>query len=335
MTTCRVTVLVPPTVRPFELAVYCEIFGVDRTAQGVPAFDFAVVAQRPELPIATLGAMAVVVTGGLDRLTRSDLIAVAPALTPAFDVDPLVREALHGALSHGSTIVSVCSAAFTLAAAGILDGRSATTHWMYTAELARRHPAITVRPDVLYVDEDPVFTSAGTAAGIDLCLHVVRKRFGAAAANAIARGMVVAPHRSASQAQWVHAAVPTPPGADDIDALLSWAITHLHGDLSVAAMARRSFRSERSLTRRFREATGTTPYAWVLEQRIRHAQHLLEERPDLTIDQITRHVGLKSAGVLRQQFTRRVGCSPSASRVHHANTSRREPPAPPPACEPH
>lgn len=331
---CRVTVLVPPTVRPFELAVFCEIFGVDRTAQGVPAFDFAVVAQRPDLPIATLGAMAMVVTGGgLDRLSRSDVVAVAPALTPAFGVDHSVRQALSRALSHGSTIVSVCSAAFTLAAAGILDGRSATTHWMYTNELARRYPGITVRPDVLYVDEDPVFTSAGTAAGIDLCLHIVRKRFGSVAANAIARGMVVAPHRSASQAQWVQAAVPTPPGADDIDALLSWAITHLHGDLSVAAMARRTFRSERSLTRRFREATGTTPYAWVLDQRIRRAQHLLEERPDLTIDQITRHVGLKSAGVLREHFARRVGCTPSAYRVRHANTSRRGPSAPPSARE--
>lgn len=328
MTTCRVTVLVPPTVRPFELGVLCEIFGVDRTAQGVPAFDFAVVAQRPDLPIATLGAMAMVVTGGLERLSRSDVVAVAPELTPTSDVDPSVRQALSSALSQGSTILSVCSAAFTLAAAGILDGRSATTHWMYTDELARRYPAVTVRPDVLYVDEDPVFTSAGTAAGIDLCLHVVRKRFGSRAANAIARGMVVAPHRSASQAQWVHAAVPTSPRGDDIDSLLSWAISHLQGDLSLAALARRTFRSERSLTRRFREATGTTPYAWVLDQRIRYAQHLLEERPDLTIDQITRHVGLTSAGVLRQHFARRVGCSPSEYRVRYAHTSPRGPSAP-------
>jgi AraC family transcriptional activator FtrA len=310
----NVAVLMPSTVRPFDLAVYGEVFGVDRTAYGVPAFDFAVVSETPGEPVATLGGMRVTPAAGLDRLAAADLIAVAPAALPARTVSPAVAAALHDAVARGARVVAVCTAAFTLAAAGLLDGRRAATHWMYAGELARRFPRVTVDPDVLYVDDDPVFTSAGTAAGIDLCLHLIRKDHGAAVAGAVSRGMVLGPHRSAGQAPYVEAPVPDPRRDDGIAALLAWALGNLHEHLSIDVLARRALLSRRSFARRFRAVTGTTPYAWVLEQRIRLAQRLLETEPGLGVEEAAGRAGFSSAARLRPHFRRRLGCSPAQYR---------------------
>jgi AraC family transcriptional activator FtrA len=315
-------VLMPSTVRPFELAVYTEVFGVDRTAYGVPAFDFAVVSERPGVPVPTFGGLHVTPAAGLDRLAAADVVAVAPPVWPQRTVSPAVARALHAAVDRGARVVAVCSAAFTLAAAGLLDGRRVATHWMYADDLAAWFPRVGVDPDVLYVDDDPVFTSAGTAAGIDLCLHLIRKDHGAAPAAAVARGMVLGPHRSAGQAQLVESPVPARPADGGIDALLDWMLGNLHEDLSVDVLARRALQSRRSFARRFRAITGTTPYAWILEQRLRLAQRLLETEPALGVEEAAARAGFNSAALLRQHFQRRLGCSPTQYRSRFAGRSR-------------
>ncbi len=307
------------TVRPFELAVYSEVFGCDRTAAGVPPISFAVASERPGVPVPTFGGLAVTPSAGLDRLAGADLVAVAPTETPARTVSPAVAAALHAAVDRGARVLAVCSAAFTLAAAGLLDGRRVATHWRHAQDLAEAFPRVTVDPGVLYVDDDPIFTSAGTAAGIDLCLHVVRKAHGASAAAAVARGMVLGPYRSAGQAQLV---APPPARRDDgLDGLLDWARGNLHEDLSVDTLARRALLSRRSFARRFRAATGTSPYAWILEQRVRLAQELLESDPRLGVEEAAGRAGFSSAALLRQHFQRRFGCSPSQYRTRFAGAS--------------
>jgi AraC family transcriptional activator FtrA len=316
-----VAVLMLSTVRPFELAVYSEVFGTDRTAQGVPPIDFAIVSERPGVPVPTFGGLYVTPSAGLDRLADADLVAVAPTATPARRVSPAVAEALQAAAARGARLVAVCSAAFTLAAAGLLDGRRVATHWMYAADLAARFPKVTVDPDVLYVDDDPIFTSAGTTAGIDLCLHLIRKDHGAYAAAAVARGMVAGPHRSPGQAQIIADALPG--GREDrLNGLLDWALGNLHEDLSVDTLARRALLSRRSFARRFRAETGTSPYAWILEQRVRLAQRLLETEPWLGVEEAAGRAGFSSAALLRQHFQRRFGCSPTQYRSRFAAVSR-------------
>lgn len=226
--------------------------------------------------------------------------------------------ALHAAAVRGARLVAVCSGAFTLAAAGLLDGRTVATHWMYADRLAQWFPEVEVDPAVLYVDDDPIFTSAGTAAGIDLCLHLIRKDHGAAAAAAVARGMVLGPHRTARQAQVVEEPVTGHRYDDGIDALLDWALGNLHEDLSIETMARRVLLSRRSFARRFRAATGTSPYAWILEQRVRLAQELLETQPGLGVEEAAGRAGFSSAALLRQHFQRRFGCSPTQYRSRFA-----------------
>jgi transcriptional regulator GlxA family with amidase domain len=209
--------------------------------------------------------------------------------------------------------MTVCSGAFVLAHAGLLDDRRATTHWMYADRLAAAFPRVKVDPDVLYVDEGSVLTSAGTAAGIDLCLHVVRLDHGAAIANAVARRMVVPPHRDGGQAQFVEAAVVDDDGADPLAATLDWALEHLDEPLPVEVLARRALMSPRTFARRFRAATGTTPLQWLLRQRLLRAQQLLETT-DLPVDVIAHHCGFGSAAVLRTHFRRALDTNPVSYR---------------------
>jgi AraC family transcriptional regulator, transcriptional activator FtrA len=318
-----VAVIVPQDARPFELSIFCEVFGVDRTADGVPPFDFAVVSEEPG-PLRTAGgAFGLQTSHGLERLASADLVGVAPGATPACTVSPAVSAALWEAVERGARLVSVCSGSFTLAAAGVLDGRSAATHWMHEDLLEQLYPAVRVVRDVLFVHDGPIVTSAGTAAGIDACLHLLRDVFGTTVANAVARRMVVSPARSGGQAQVVESSVPDPDGDDRIDQLIDWALENLHDDLSVEAMARHSYQSQRSLARRFRAATGTTPHAWVLEQRLRRAQQLLEQRPDLHAREIATAAGFGSPSTMRQHFSNRFGCSPTEYRarfVPHAES---------------
>lgn len=298
-----------PGVSPFELAVLCEVFGIDRTADGVPAFDFAVVAEHPGRVPTSMG-FALDVADGLERAADADLVAV-PARPLGQPAPPAVVRLLRETVDRGARVLSICSAAFVLAEAGLLDGRPCTTHWMNTAELAARYPGARVDPDVLYVDDGAVVTSAGTAAGIDACLHLVRQAHGATVAARIARRMVVPPHRDGGQAQYV--ATPLPRAADDdVAALQEWALAHLDEDLSVERLARKALVSPRTLARRFAEACGTTPAAWVARMRLQRARELLEAT-DLPVDAIAAEVGWGTGAVLRHHFAK-LGTTPLAYR---------------------
>jgi transcriptional regulator GlxA family with amidase domain len=295
----------------FELGVVCEVFGLDRSDQGLPGYDFAVVAAE-EPPLRSGQGYRLDTDHRLDRVAAADLVCI-PAWRSIDETPPeAFLDVVRAAVDRGARVLSVCSGAFVLAAAGVLDGRKATTHWKYAATLAERYPAIDVDPDVLYVDDGPVITSAGTAAGIDACLHVVREEHGVAVANAIARRMVVPPFREGGQAQYVEAPVPLlrRAGTDVLAALLDWMAQHPHEELAVEDLANRAHMSPRTFARRFREATGTTPHKWVLAQRVGHAQRLLEQ--GLSVEEVARRAGFGSAATLRSAFARERGTSPSA-----------------------
>lgn len=305
----NVVALALPGVAPFELGVLCEVFGVDRTAQGVPAIDFAVVTERPGRVETSMG-FALDVPLGLDRAADADLVAV-PAYPVGDGITEPVRDVLRGALDRGARVLSVCSGAFALGEAGLLDGRRCTTHWIHAAELAARFPAASVDPDVLYVEDGAVVTSAGTAAGIDACLHIVRSELGATVAATVARRMVVPPHRDGGQAQYV--AQPVPECADDrFGAVLGWMLDHLADDLSVDVVARHAAMSPRTFARRFRDVTGTSPAAWLNQQRLQRARELLEGS-DLPVEAVARRVGYGSSAVLRHHFAT-LGTTPQAYR---------------------
>ena len=312
----RVVVLALPGVAPFELGVACEVFGIDRSEEGLPVPDFAVVAETPGR-VATSAGFALDVPDGLDVAQAADLVIV-----PAGPLDAPVRgavaEVLTSAVARGARVLSVCSGAFVLARVGLLDGRRCTTHWRYAARLAAEFPLAEVDPDVLYVDDGAVITSAGTAAGIDACLHVVRQAWGARAATTIARRMVVPPHRDGGQAQYVAAPVPAC-SDDDLAPVLAWLQESLQEDHSVATMAQRALMSPRTFARRFTDSTGTSPAAWLARQRLHRAQELLEGT-DLPVEEVARAVGWGSAAVLRHHFAA-LGTSPRAYRRTFADRS--------------
>lgn len=298
-------------VAPFELGVACEVFGLDRSDQGLPVFDFAVVAAE-EPPLRAMGGLLLDTPHRLDRLASADLVIV-PSWRSLTEPPPAcLVQALKDVLARGGRVLTVCSGAFVLAHAGLLDGLRAATHWRYAATLAEMFPAIDVDPDVLYVDAGQIITSAGTAAGIDACLHILRQEHGHAVANAVARRMVVPPFRDGGQMQYVEAPIPVMrhAGTEDLSGVLDWAVQHLDAPLSVEVLAAQAHMSPRTFARRFREATGTTPHQWVLGQRIVHAQLLLEE--GLPVEQVARRCGFGSAATLRTQFARSRGTSPSA-----------------------
>jgi transcriptional regulator GlxA family with amidase domain len=307
-----VAVLAYDGVSAFGLGVTAEVFGCDRSGEGLPRYDYAVTAARPGLVRTDVG-MPVLVEAGLDRLSAADLAVVVCW----DDIDTVAPEPVLAALravnGRGGRVLSQCTGAFVLAAAGLLDGRRATTHWKYADELARRYPQVKVDPHVLYVDEGQVITSAGTAAGIDACLHVVRIEHGAAVANQIARRMVVAPHRDGGQAQFVP--VPVVATADcqvDLGALHDWVLGHLVRQITVGEMARQVHMSSRTFARWFAARTGTTPHQWLTSQRLTRAQELLE-RSDRTIEQVASDCGLTPL-MLRRHFARRWSVTPAAYR---------------------
>ncbi|GAA4128707.1 helix-turn-helix domain-containing protein [Nocardioides fonticola] len=310
-----VVALAYPGIAPFELSVLCEAFGLDRSDDGVPRLSFAVCSpERGPMPT-TVPGFSIMADDDLDRLAEADLVGV-PALPREAPLDPRVVEAVAAAHARGARILSVCSGAFVLGAAGLLDGRECTTHWKYTDELQRLHPTARVVPEVLYVDAGSVVTSAGTAAGLDACLHVWRQEFGSAVAAMVARRMVVPPQRDGGQAQFIARPVPDR-AADTFAPLLAWIEEHLDDDLGVEVLARRAHMSPRTFARRFREEVGTTPHAWVTAARVRVAEEFLE-RSDLTIDLIASRVGFGTAAALRQHFTRARGVSPQAYRRQFA-----------------
>lgn len=299
-------------VGAFGLGVVSEVFGYDRTADGLPGYRFDVVAERPG-PVRTDTGLTFCVEQGLERAATADLVIALGWEDTDRTPSPALCQVFRDALDRGARVMSQCSGAYVLAAAGVLDGRTVATHWMHAVELARRYPAVTVNADVLYVDDDPVFSSAGTAAGIDTLLHLLRREHGAAVANTIARRMVVPPYRDGGQAQYVQAPVPAVDETSRLREVLEWAQGHLGSPLSVDELAARALMSPRSFARHFRAATGSSPHAWLLSQRVALAQELLEQS-DLGVDEIADRAGFGAAVTLRHHFARRVGTSPQAYR---------------------
>lgn len=309
-----VVAIVDSRVSPFELGVVCEVFGVDRSADGLPCLDFAVCLARPG-PASTAGGMTITSQHSLERTATADLLVIPGWRTDAEPPPPPdVVDALHAAIQRGATVLSICTGAFLLAAAGLLGGRRVTCHWFHTADLAARYPHIALDEDRLYIQDGPIITSAGTAAGIDACLYVVRRELGAAVANGIARRMVVPPHRDGGQAQFVESPVPRCRCSDtDMASLLEWLQGHLHEAHSIATLAARLHLSPRTFARRFAAGTGTAPHQWLTRQRVLLAQQLLEE-DSLDVEEIARRCGFGTGESLRHHFARHVGTTPTNYR---------------------
>jgi transcriptional regulator GlxA family with amidase domain len=263
--------------------------------------------------VATTGGFPLIVGRGLDLLAEADTVVV-PGFDPrgAWPPPRQVLAALCAAHERGARIASICTGAFALGAAGLLDGRRATTHWRYAAQLAELCPHARIDPDVLYVDDGDLLTSAGVAAGIDLCLHLLRRDHGVEAANAAARQTVVAPHRSGGQAQFIERAVP-PTDDGSLEATRAYALARLDEPLTVAQLAHHASTSERTFNRRFRQETGTTPLRWLHAQRVDHARRLLEAS-DLPVEAVAQRCGFGSAATLRQHFRRATSTTPTAYR---------------------
>jgi AraC family transcriptional regulator, transcriptional activator FtrA len=305
----RLAVVVLNGTTQFELGIAFEVFGVDRSALTPQWYEFLLVAAEPG-PVRTEAGFLLENAHDLCELESVDTIVV-PACTDGVGT-PELRTALRAAHARGARIASICTGAFILAEAGLLDGRRATTHWAHTERLVESYRNVDVYPDVLYVEDGGILTSAGAAAGIDLCLHMVRADFGSAVANAVARRLVVPPHRDGGQAQFIDA--PMPRGdSEGLGPLLDWAVARLEEPLTLDDLARQAHISTRTLVRRFQAATGTTPLQWLLAQRVRRAQHLLEAS-DEPVERVASMAGFGTAANLRQHFTRAVGVAPMTYR---------------------
>ena len=312
----RVAVLIVPSVVPFDLGVACQVFGYPRPDLGELRYRLTLCAPKPGKIVTSTG-FTINVEHGLEALRRADTIVVPGIDDLEVPLSKAACNALAKAHERGTRVLSICTGAFVLAAAGLLDGRRATTHWIDAPLLASRFPRVTVDPDVLYVDEGSVLTSAGIAAGIDLCLHVVRRDYGAAVANAVARRLVFAPHRSGDQAQFVERAVPEE-AQGELDETRSWVAGRLAEQLTVNAMASHARMSRRTFARRFAAETGLPPLQWVLRQRIGAAQQLLEQSGH-SIERIAAECGFGSPVSLRVHFRRVLRTSP----VGYRNAFRR------------
>jgi transcriptional regulator GlxA family with amidase domain len=308
-----VAVLALDGVVAFDMAVPCQVFGSTTTTGDLPLYETRV-CTRPggAATSAALGRMRLETPFGLDALSTADTIVVPGHEDAEADPPGEVLDALRAAADRGARIASICVGAFVLAAAGLLDGRRVTTHWHYARRLARRHPRVEVDPAVLYVDDGQVLTSAGVAAGIDLCLHVVRRDHGAAMAARTARRIVMAPQRDGGQAQFIRYEDPLD-GEPALQRTLAWLEANLHCPLTLDDIARHAAISVRTLTRRFREQAGTTPLQWLARARVRRAQELLEST-DLPVERVAAESGFGSPVTLRAHFARSIGASPQAYR---------------------
>lgn len=296
----------------FHLSVPCLVFGEDRSDIGVPRFNLKVCAAEPG-PLRSTAGVGVAAPFGLEGLHQAGTVIVPSWRDPAERAPEALLAALRLAHTRGSRLVGLCLGAFVLADAGLLDGRSATTHWQAAALFAQRYPHIAVKPEVLYVDEGDVVTSAGTAAGLDCCLHLLRQDWGAEVANRVARRIVLAPHRQGGQAQYVEHTLPVSGAEHRLSRVLEWVTHHLDQAHSLDTLAERAAMGRRTFTRHFRQITGVTVGQWLLNQRLAHAQRLLETS-DHAIDTIAQVAGLGSAVSLRQHFATAFGLSPSAYR---------------------
>ncbi len=302
----------------FEFGLLSEVFGLDRSVYSdVPAFDFRVCGLEAGRPVTTQIGALVTPAYGLEAMEHADVIAVpAVKVRPADEYPAALLDALRRASDRGAILLSACSGAFLLGAAGLLDGRPCTTHWRYAQELQRRYPSARIDPDVLFVDDGDLITSAGTAAGIDASLHLVRRELGSGVANVIARNMVVPPQRDGGQRQYISRPVPEA----ECDALVD-VLAHMNARLaeqhSVASLAQLAHMSTRTFARRFVAETGVTPMQWLTAQRVLQARLALETT-DASIDEIAVTCGFGSATLFRHHFTREVGIAPSAYRRSYA-----------------
>ncbi|GAB2757526.1 helix-turn-helix domain-containing protein [Nocardioides salsibiostraticola] len=307
----HVVALVAAPVAAFELGVLAEVFGVERPGSDLPHHTFTVAALHSGL-VPTTSGFSIEVEHGLERLGSADLVAV-PSWDPNHVPEPELIEALRTASGRGTQLLSICSGAFLLGAAGLLDGRRAATHWKYAAELQRRHPETRVDADVLYVADGSVTTSAGTAAGIDACLHVIREFYGADTANRLARHMVVSPFREGGQAQLAEAPLSVQPDHHGLGQVMDHVLSRLDQPWPVTRLAQQALMSNRTFARRFQAATGTTPSRWVLDARLQAAERLLETT-DLTLTAVASRTGIGSADTLSHQFRVRRGVGPGTYR---------------------
>ena len=296
----------------FEFGCTHEIFGLSRPELNRPWYRFEVCAAEPG-PLRAAGGLSVAAPYDLNLVEQADTVIVPGWSSPDHQPPRPLLDALARVPERGGRLVSICSGVFVLAAAGVLNGRRATTHWRYTEKLSRRYPRIRVDPNVLYVDEGSVLTSAGSAAGLDLCLHIVRRDHGAAVANTVARRLVLAPHRDGGQQQFVETPVASRAQTGKLAAILDWLSAHIDEELSVGDIARQADMSLRTFQRRFREATGTAPGDWLIRQRVARARHLAETT-DLTVEQIATSSGFGTAETLRHHFRRHVGITPTSYR---------------------
>ncbi|WP_425839837.1 GlxA family transcriptional regulator [Streptomyces fractus] len=313
MRTHRVVALLNPPQSPFELSCATEVFGTAPPGEP-PRYSVTICAEHPG-PLRTTAGYEMLVDAGLEALEQADTVIVPGWQPPGAPASPAVIAALRTAHRRGARTVAICTGAFVLAQAGLLDGRRATTHWRRTAQLAAAFPEVDVDQEVLFVDHGDVATSAGTGAGIDLCLHLVRADHGAAYAAQIARSMVLPPHREGSQLQYAApSARPAPAKADEsLAPLLEWATARLDTRLTLDRLAEHAGLSGRTLARRFTEQLGTSPGQWLLDQRIDAARVLLEQT-DLPVEAVAARVGLTSAVNLRRRFRAQLGTTPGAYR---------------------
>ncbi|HET9872386.1 MAG TPA: helix-turn-helix domain-containing protein [Propionibacteriaceae bacterium] len=310
-----VSVILIEPVAVFEFGVAVEVFGIDRTDDGVPPIDFHVCSTKPGVALSTetSSPFGIVAQHGLEAIKGSDLVIVsATPIRNGEDYPTEVLDALRQAHADGATLLSLCSGSFVLAAAGLLDGRSCTTHWMHVDEMAASYPQVNLDGRALYVVDGNIITSAGTAAGIDAALFLVRRELGARIAAKIARRMVVAPQRDGGQQQFVETPIPECT-ADSLAPLLTYTLENLAEEHSASSLAKQAMMSERTFARRFKAETGTTAHRWLVQQRILAARQLLEDS-DLGVEQIADRVGFNSAVVLREHFRREIGLAPAEYR---------------------
>jgi len=301
----------------FESGLAAEIFGITELSEmfsaGIARPWYSVKLCAEEQEVRMLGGATVRTSYGLDDLAAADTVIIPSVRDVTKPTSPALVDAIRTAYERESRLVSICSGAFALAAAGVLDGRTATTHWIYVDLLQKQYPAIDVDPSPLYVDGGSVLTSAGCAAGLDLCLHIVRSDHGARIANDVARRLVISPHRAGGQAQYIETPVPEPTTDGQIAAGMAWALANLDAPITLDELAAQSAMSRRSYLRRFAKETGTTPIKWLIEQRIQASLELLESSL-LSIEQIATRVGFESPVTYRHHFVRGLRTTPSEYR---------------------
>ncbi|MEV4113089.1 helix-turn-helix domain-containing protein [Nonomuraea sp. NPDC049695] len=307
-----VAVLAYEGMSPFETGIVTEVFGLPRPELEVPWYDLKVCAERPG-PLRIVGGATVDTPYDLEVFASAQTVIVPGVPDVRGTCSPELVAALRLAHDRGARVVSICSGAFALAAAGLLDHRPATTHWQYADLLRRRFPLVRVHPDVLYIDDGDVLTSAGSAAGLDLCLHLVRRDHGPSVANTVARRLVIPPHRDGGQAQFIEAPVPHDLDDDQISRTMTWALANLRQEISIETLARRAHMSTRTYLRHFARCTGTSPTRWLIAQRVQASLPLLEKTA-APVEEIARTVGFKSPITYRSHFVKAMRTSPSAYR---------------------